>query len=136
MRGEVRVERTAETKNHGNGSPPVLHSSSSGGLNTPALLHAENASAPHLPHNTDIVRFSNKKSADVERDNDGCDTDTDTNSDASQFSTPYCTTIEHDEGYDADAEDSDSVYTPRSGDRHSNLESDDGYDADDEDNGL
>ena len=50
------------------------------------------------------------------------------------MSIPRCRRIEHDEGYDAEVEDTGSGYdTPSSGDAY-NLESDDGYDADDEDN--
>jgi hypothetical protein len=41
--------------------------------------------------------------------------------------------MEHDDGYDADVEDSGSVSMPRLGDGY-NVESNDGYDADDEDN--
>ena len=47
------------------------------------------------------------------------------------MSIPCCTSIERDDDYDGDDEDSGSVYTPLLGDGYK-LESDDGYDADDE----
>jgi hypothetical protein len=75
------------------------------------------------PDTTDTSENSSGVEGDVDYDTNGDDTDTD----ASQFSIPRSTSIERDDGYDADVEDSGNIYN--------NIESDDGYDADDEDDG-
>ncbi|KAF8339361.1 hypothetical protein F5887DRAFT_1077398 [Amanita rubescens] len=125
--------RFVGTNDHGNGYPPVFHFSSSGSrvldFNTTTLSHINNLSAPHVPQNimspdtTDTYENSSGVEGDVDYDTNGDDTDTD----ASQFSIPRCTSIGRNDVYDADIDDSGSVYH--------NLESDDGYDADDEDDG-